>query len=148
MNAYDWVRMSEFDFGGGPVGLRWMGLYACNMLSRDNALDMYNKGVRPMNPSLNILLAEETSIYIRVEFGTKWASFMNGGEDGRKHTVIDSWVSASEVIHKLVNPVGHTVIMRLRLLAGLCEREISFITRKTALMIRQKFFSGAKRFIL
>lgn len=111
VNAYDWVRMSEFDFGGGPGGLRWMGLYACNMLSYNNAQDMYNKGVLPMNSSLHILLAEETSIYMRAEFGDKWASFMNGGEDGRKHTVIDSWISASEMIHKLVNPVGHTVIM-------------------------------------
>ena len=58
VNAYDWVRMSEFDFGGGPVGLRWMGLYACNMLSYDNAQDMYNKGVLPMNFNLHILLAE------------------------------------------------------------------------------------------
>jgi hypothetical protein len=33
VNACDWVRMSEFDFGGGPGGLRWMGIYACNMLS-------------------------------------------------------------------------------------------------------------------
>ena len=37
VNAYDWVRMSEFDFGGGPGGLRWMGIYACNMLFPDNS---------------------------------------------------------------------------------------------------------------
>jgi len=27
VNAYDWVRMSEFDFGGSPGALRWMGLF-------------------------------------------------------------------------------------------------------------------------
>jgi hypothetical protein len=38
---------------------------------------------------------------------------MNGGEDGLKHTVIDSWVSASEKIHKVpgVVPAGHTIDM-------------------------------------
>jgi len=113
VNAYDWVRMSEFDFGGGPVGLRWMGLYACNMLYPDNAQDMYDKGVLPMNFNLHILLAEETSIFMYPEFGAKWASYMNGGEDGVKHTVMDSWNLASQKIHSVpgVVPAGHTVIM-------------------------------------
>jgi hypothetical protein len=90
-----------------------MGIFACNMLYRDNALDMYNKGVLPMNPNLHILLGEETSIFMYPEFGRLWSSFMNGGEDGVKHTVIDSWVSASEKAHKVpgVVPSGHTVIM-------------------------------------
>ena len=111
VNAYDWVRMSEFDFGGGPVGLRWMGLYACNMLSYNNAQDMYNKGVLPMNFNLHILLAEETSIFMYPEFGAKWASYMNGGEAGGRQTVMQSWRLASQKIHALVNPVGHTVTM-------------------------------------
>ena len=29
-----------------------MGIYACNMLYPDNAMDMYNKGVLPMNQNL------------------------------------------------------------------------------------------------
>jgi hypothetical protein len=111
VNAYDWVRMSEFNFGGGPGNLRWMGLYACNMLSYDNAQDMYNKGVLPMNFNLHILLAEETSIFMYPEFGAKWASYMNGGEPGGRQTVMYSWALASQKIHALVNPVGHTVIM-------------------------------------
>lgn len=111
VNAYDWVRMSEFDFGGGPGGLRWMGLYACNMLTNDNAQDMYNKGVLPMNPNLHILLAEETSVFMYPEFGAKWASYMNGGEAGGKRTVIEAWFLASRDIHKAWNPVGHTVTM-------------------------------------
>ena len=113
VNAYDWVRISECSFGGGPAGLRWMGLYACNMLYRDNALDMYDKGVLPMNRYLHILLAAETSVHMYQTFGQKWASYMNGGEDGTKHTVIDSWVSASEKIHKVpgVVPAGHTIVM-------------------------------------
>ncbi len=111
VNAYDWVRMSEFDFGGGPGNLRWMGLYACNMLYYDNAQDMYNKGVLPMNFNLHILLAEETSIFMYPEFGAKWASYMNGGEPGGRQTVMYSWALASQKIHALVNPVGHTVTM-------------------------------------
>lgn len=113
VNAYDWVRMSEFDFGGGPGGLRWMGIYACNMLSRDNAVDMYNKFVLPMNDNLHILLAEETSIHMWPSFGSKWASYMNGGEDGVKRTVIESWNLASQKIHAItgVVPAGHTVVM-------------------------------------
>jgi len=113
VNAYDWVRMSEFDFGGGPGGLRWMGLYACNMLSYNNAQDMYNKGVLPMNFNLHILLAEETSIFMYPEMGAKWASYMNGGEAGGKRTVMDSWILASQKIHSVpgVVPAGHTVTM-------------------------------------
>lgn len=110
VNAYDWVRMSEFDFGGGPVGLRWMGIYACNMLYRDNALDMWNKGVLPLNENMHILLAEETSIHMYPEFGRLWASYMNGGEDGVKRTVLESWSLASQKAHKEVQP-SHDVIM-------------------------------------
>jgi hypothetical protein len=113
VNAYDWVRLSEFDFGGGPGNLRWMGLYACNMLYYDNAQDMWNKGVLPMNPSLHILLAEETSIFMYPTFGRKWASYMNGGEPGGRRTIIDAWNLASRDIHSVpgVVPSGHTVIM-------------------------------------
>jgi len=113
VNAYDWVRMSEFDFGGGPGGLRWVGIYACNMLSYLNAQDMYNKGVLPINPNLHILLAEETSIHMYPTFGQKWASYMNGGEGGGKRTVIDGWILASQVVHAVpgVVPAGHTVTM-------------------------------------
>jgi hypothetical protein len=113
VNAYDWVRMSEFDFGGGPVGLRWMGIYACNMLYYDNAQDMWDKGVLPMNPSLHILLAEESSVFMYPTFGRKWASYMNGGEDGVKHTIIDSWNSASHDVHAVpgVFPSGHAPIV-------------------------------------
>ena len=110
VNAYDWVRMSEFDFGGGPGGLRWMGIYACNMLSYDNALDMWVKGVLPMNPSLHILLAEETSIHMYPSFGSKWSSFMNGKEPGGKVSVIEAWARASQLIHQQVTP-AHEVIM-------------------------------------
>jgi hypothetical protein len=105
VNAYDWVRMSEFDFGGGPVGLRWMGIYACNMLFYDNAQDMYNKGVLPMNPNLHALLAAETAVFMYPEFGRLWANYMNGVEDGVKHAVIDSWNLASRKALTATNAV-------------------------------------------
>jgi hypothetical protein len=105
VNAYDWVRMSEFDFGGGPGGLRWMGLYTCNMLFYDNAQDMYNKGVLPMNPSLHALLAAETSVFMYPEFGRLWANYMNGVEDGIRHAVINSWNLASLKAHAATNAV-------------------------------------------
>jgi hypothetical protein len=105
--------MSEFNFGGGPAGLRWMGIYACNMLFPDNAEDMYNKGVLPMNTAMHILCSAETSVFMYDTLGLKWASYMNGGEGGGRRTVIDGWVSASEKIHKVpgVVPAGHTVAM-------------------------------------
>ena len=64
-----------------------------------------------MNTSLHILLAEETSIFMYPTFGRKWASYMNGGEDGQKRTIIESWNLASRDVHNAWNPVGHTVIM-------------------------------------
>lgn len=112
VNAYDWVRLSEFDFGGGPVGLRWMGVYACNVLFPHNAQDMYNKGVLPMNQNLHVLCGESTSIYMYPSFGQKWASYMNGAEAGGVQTVINAWILASQRIHALVNPgAGHPVSM-------------------------------------
>jgi hypothetical protein len=111
VNAYDWVRMSEFDFGGPPFGLRWMGIYACNMLYPDNAQDMYDKFVLPMNLNLHILCAEETSIFMYSEFGRLWASYMTGGQPGGAQTIMQAWVLASQKTHKIVNPTGHTVTM-------------------------------------
>jgi hypothetical protein len=83
------------------------------MLFIDNAWDMYNKGVLPMNFNLHILLAEETSIFMYPEFGRLWASYMNGGEDGVKHNVMDSWNMAARKINAVpgVVPAGHTVVM-------------------------------------
>ena len=70
-----------------------------------NAQDMYNKGVLPMNENLHILLSEETSIHMYPTFARKWASYMNGGEDGVKHTIIESWNFASRDIHSITNVV-------------------------------------------
>jgi hypothetical protein len=103
--GYDWVRLCEFDFGGGPGGLRWMGIYACNILFFANATDMYDKGVLPMNPNLHALLAAETSVFMYPEYGRLWANYMNGVEDGVKHTVIDSWNLASRKAHIATNAV-------------------------------------------
>ena len=90
-----------------------MGIYACNMLKRDNALDMWNKGVLPMNQNLHILLAEESSIHMYPEFARKWAKYMNGVEAGGTRTIIDAWNLASRDIHSITNvvPSGHTVEM-------------------------------------
>jgi hypothetical protein len=88
-----------------------MGIYACNMLYPDNAQDMYDKGVLPLNENLHILCSESTSIFMYPAMGQKWASYMNGGEPGGVQTVINAWILASQKIHAQVNPTGHTVSM-------------------------------------
>jgi hypothetical protein len=44
-NFYDWVRISQCDFGSS--NLRWMGLLSCNNLFPDVYDDMYAKEVLP-----------------------------------------------------------------------------------------------------
>ncbi len=99
---YDWVRLSECDFGS--PNLRWMGIYACNMLHENSYDSMYAKGVLPINDKLHILLGANTSVFMYDTFGRKWASFMLGRENGIRETVIESWFSAGILIHEEVEP--------------------------------------------
>lgn len=99
---YDWVRLSECDFGS--ENLRWMGIYACNMLHETSYDSMYAKGVLPINDKLHILLGAKTSVFMYDTFGRKWASFMLGRENGNRESVIESWFSAGILIHEEVEP--------------------------------------------
>lgn len=85
---YDWVRLSECDFGSN--NLRWMGIYSCNMLNQISYDSMYAKGVLPINEDLHLLLGAKTPVFMYDSFGQKWASFMLGRENGQPQTVIEA----------------------------------------------------------
>jgi len=82
---YDWVRFSECSFGS--TNLRWMAIFACNILHDDNYQDMWDKLVLPINDDLHLLLSARTSVYMYPEFGRKWAQAMLGKEPGGVRTV-------------------------------------------------------------
>jgi Family of unknown function (DUF6345)/Bacterial Ig domain/FlgD Ig-like domain len=104
---YDWVRLSECDFGSS--NLRWMAIFACNILHDENYQDMWDKGVLPINEQLHLLLSAETFVFMYPEFGKKWAQAMLGKEPGGIRTVKEAWYFAGEETQKLSNPTGPVV---------------------------------------
>jgi hypothetical protein len=105
---YDWVRLSECDFGGS--NLRWMAIFACNILYDDNYQDMYNKVVLPIDDNLHLLLSARTSVFMYPEVGRKWAQAMLGKEPGGIRSVRDAWYLAGDATQKLSEPTGPVVL--------------------------------------
>jgi hypothetical protein len=63
--SVQWLRMSEMNFGGaGPGGLKWMALFGCYSLYRNNWQDMQSHNVKPYNSNLHLLLGLQTIGYI------------------------------------------------------------------------------------
>ena len=106
---YDWVRLSECDFGS--TTLRWMGIYSCNMLHEISSDSMFAKGVLPINDKLHLLLGSKTSVQMYPTFGQKWASFMLGREPGGVRSVWQAWNAAGVLVHAIVTP-SHEVTFR------------------------------------
>ena len=105
---YDWVRLSECDFGGS--NLRWMAIFACNILYDDNYQDMYNKVVLPIDDNLHLLLSARTSVFMYPEVGRKWAQAMLGKEPGGIRSVKDAWYYAGDTTQKLSSPTGPVIL--------------------------------------
>lgn len=75
-----WLRLSEMNLGGmGTNGLKWMVIYACNSLYHANWSSMQNKGVKPYNGNLHLLLGCDTSSYSGTSLFWNWSQYMNFG---------------------------------------------------------------------
>ena len=100
-SEYDWVRIHEFQFGGS---LRWMGIFACNMVG-DTAVANWNTHANwPFDPSqLHLLLSASTSVYMVESFGTNWSWAMTGKLKGypAAQSVRRSWLLAGYVTQAL-----------------------------------------------
>jgi hypothetical protein len=94
-NGYDWVRLSEFDFGSpGTNGLRWMSILTCNNLVSSVYQDCYDKEVLPVNDSLHLLCGSKTAVYIVSNFGLKYSAALTGGGGVSRTTVKEAWFYA------------------------------------------------------
>ena len=105
---YDWVRLSECDFGS--ANLRWMGIFACNILNETSYNDMYTKTVLPINNSLHLLLGSKTSVFMYPSFGQKWASAMLGREAGGTRSVSEAWFYSGTLTQPLASPTGPVIL--------------------------------------
>jgi hypothetical protein len=91
---YDWVRISECDFGSS--NLHWMAIAACNILDDTIYQDMYDKLALPINDDLHLLLGARTVLFIDPNLGEIWAKYMLGGWFGLvpAKTVEEAWFLA------------------------------------------------------
>jgi Family of unknown function (DUF6345) len=102
------VRLSECDFGSS--NLRWMAIFACNILYDDNYQDMWDKRVLPINDDLHLLLSARTAVYMWPNFGEFWANDMLGKErGGGPQTLIDAWEYAGKKTQPAAHPSGPVI---------------------------------------
>jgi hypothetical protein len=95
--GYDWVRISESDFGGAePTGLRWMGILSCNNMVASVYDDMYDKEVLPINDNLHLLLGSSSTVYIVSNFGFVYGRALTGANGVPRQTVRESWFFAGQ----------------------------------------------------
>lgn len=82
LGSHNYVRLSDMDFGStGTNGLRWMTIYACNMLNSANYNSMNNAGKIPVNENLHLLLAPSTTSYAWLGFGKSYAHDLTEGNE-------------------------------------------------------------------
>jgi len=97
-NGYNWVRLSEFDFGSpGASGLRWMSILDCNNLEDSVYQDCWDKEVLPVNDDLHLLCGARTLIYLVSNFGLKYSAALTGQGGVARRTIAESWFFAGTV---------------------------------------------------
>jgi hypothetical protein len=113
-NAFDWLRMSAFDFGSSATnGLRWMAILACNALRDQNYQSMNNRGVLPINQNLHLLCSTKTYAPSAPDIGRYWARRMTFGTYSLgPQTVRRSWFLGGSEGYK--NTVGITNTVHFR----------------------------------
>jgi hypothetical protein len=97
-NVSESLRLSDMDFGSpGTNGLRWMTIYACNILRPENYNSMNNAGKIPVNEDLHLLLGGSTLVWSCEELGTQYANNLTRNDK----TIIDAFNSAGTYAHAL-----------------------------------------------
>lgn len=108
-SQYDWIRISDMKFGGSR--LKWMGIYACDLLNTANYNDLYNKNLLPLTPNLHMFISGSTTVYLNGIFGRKFGELLTAKKDGVQTTnapaeIWPAWVQASKDAHKYKNSQG------------------------------------------
>lgn len=91
--GYDWVRLSEFEFGRPGSNLRWMSILNCNNLVDSVYQDCWDKEALPVGDNLHLFCGARTAIFMVSNFGNKYAGALTGHGTTRR-TIMDSWFFA------------------------------------------------------
>jgi hypothetical protein len=74
LGGSDDLRLSDMDFGSaGTNGLKWMTIFACNILKAENYNSMNNAGKIPVNANLHLLQGPSTDSWAMQGFGYEYA---------------------------------------------------------------------------
>ncbi len=74
LGGNNYVRLSDMDFGSdGTNGLKWMTIYACNILKSANYNSMNSNFKIPVNENLHLLLGPSSFTYAFDGFGKHYA---------------------------------------------------------------------------
>jgi hypothetical protein len=74
------LRFSEMNLGGsGTNGLKWMVIDACNSLQHNNWSSMKNKGIKPYNSNLHLILGGDTVTWTSTLKWYNFARYLNYG---------------------------------------------------------------------
>jgi Family of unknown function (DUF6345)/Bacterial Ig domain/FlgD Ig-like domain len=91
LGGNNFVRLSDMDFGSaGTNGLRWMTIFACNILRSQNYSSMNNAGKIPVNDNLHLLLGFSSTGYAAYHLGKDYANYMVNSN----YTIVNSLADA------------------------------------------------------
>lgn len=111
LGGNDYVKLSDMDFGSaGTNGLRWMTIFACNILKPENYSSMDNQGLIPVNDNLHLLLGFSTTGYAAQHLGKYYANYLVNSN----YTIVNSLADACADSYS-ENSTGITNIVRVRI---------------------------------
>lgn len=93
LGADDYVRLSDMDFGSaGTNGLRWMTVFACNILRPYNYNSMNDAGLIPVNENLHLLIGPSTDSVAVQGVGYEYAHNLTT----KNQSIVDAFNNAME----------------------------------------------------
>jgi uncharacterized protein DUF6345 len=106
-NNVTYLRLADFDFGSGATnGLKWMTMYACNILNPTAYNSMNNNSRLPINDNLHLLLGSATVCYASQSIGNHYGHRLAGGYFWTMENVDDAWFDAGRRAYQLYRLSG------------------------------------------
>lgn len=93
-----YLRFSEMNLGGsGTNGLKWMVIDACHSLQHNNWSSMKNKGIKPYNSNLHLILGGDTVTWTSTLKWYNFARYLNYGRHNfySPYTIRDGYYQAN-----------------------------------------------------
>lgn len=93
-----YLRFSEMNLGGsGTNGLKWMVIDACHSLQHNNWSSMKNKGIKPYNSNLHLILGGDTVTWTSTRKWYNFARYLNYGRHNfySPYTIRDGYYQAN-----------------------------------------------------